>query len=107
MHIKFKNLKTESSLISAMCSFGKQQYQSIKVGRKSTSIPVQPTAIARRVNITGARKCQQSGRPPKCSYVPEHGYGKRKREYKNLPLKSQKAPHSLQKCVDRNSSLGK
>ena len=108
MITKFSSIKTDSFLFSAMYNFGKIQYKAVKAGRRATSKPVQPIAISRKKNTVGARKCQQSGRPSKFSYAPEHNYGKRKRRLcQSFSTKTQRAPHSLQECIHRNCSPGK
>ena len=86
MHSTFKCLKTGSSRLSVLHNFSKIQHSNIRAGRKSTSIPVQPTAISRRRFVTGSRRCQQTGRPAKKSFVAEHSYGKRKRQVTGISL---------------------
>lgn len=70
----FDNISTESKLISALSTFGKFTgfFEKKKIV-SSKKIGVQSTAMVRK-KISIGRHCMQAGRPPKRSFVPEHGY---------------------------------
>ncbi|XP_054282233.1 uncharacterized protein LOC128999646 [Macrosteles quadrilineatus] len=100
-HSALKNMKNESSLLSAFHQFGKPTYSPLTCKKYKTTIPVQPTAVARRKFTTKGRRCLQSGRPAKVNFTSEHGYSKKKNS------RPGKVPHSLQESVDRNHSSSK
>ncbi|CAH1982690.1 unnamed protein product [Acanthoscelides obtectus] len=72
--------KTNSSLTSALCTFGKYNgtgLPKIKSGKNiqdGNRIGVQPTAIMRRKSGLGGRNIAQSGRPPKRLRLSDHAY---------------------------------
>lgn len=104
--------RSQSALISAMHCFGKNVGPSAIGFRKGnlSSIPVQPTSVARRTTYLGGRKSQHTGRPPKASgtagMTSDHDYSNSKRKpnkpvWSALPKRLKvAAPHSLQACVD-------
>lgn len=107
----YENIKTETALETALATFGK--YSGFDAKRKikrpisAKSIGVQPTAISRRRVPCGGRKCIRSGRPPKRTFTPEHGYCKEVQKSTLLPKKQKKsAPHSITYCTNQNISLG-
>lgn len=99
----YRSLKTQASRVSALYNFGRQSYLPLRAKKRSTTIPVQPTAIARRKSNIKGRRCLQSGRPAKKNYSAEHGYAKGKSKL----VSSSKAPHNLSECVARNYNVGK
>jgi hypothetical protein len=109
------SLKTSSSVISALHNFGKKPGAPALSfhGRNRAAIPVQPTALARRKSHFGGRRCSIPGRPPKRSFVGEHGYVKSGHLSEGvvsafeLPHKRAKKPHSLGDCVVSNVSSAK
>lgn len=113
----FNSCKTDSSLISALHTFGKYCGAGeplIKRGKNTqggNTIGVQPTALSRRKTKLGGRKALQSGRPPKRLRLTDHCYSKAVDVQKTLGIsetnKKLAAPHSLQHCIDMNKSLGK
>lgn len=97
-----ERLKTETSVVSALHTFGKYNGAAAALSSRKKSlkggsnIGVQPTALARRKSSVGGRRCAQTGRPPK--NLNDHSYCARKRANDfDLPcLKKVKQPHSLQ-----------
>ena len=109
----FCEIKTDSSMVSALHTFGKYSGAGQPIIRKrknlqgGKSIGVQPTALSRRRAHLGGRNVAYTGRPPKNKN--DHTYYKKKRlTPSELPISlRQKAPHSLSFCIDNNISLGK
>lgn len=99
-HSKFINLKSGSCLISIMCKTANNVLVNHNINPLKL-VEILPTyqfnqlQLLRRRIITGAR----DGRPAKCTFEPEHGYGKGSA---NLKICGQTEPHSLRACVDRN-----
>lgn len=112
VHKTVFSLKTTSSVVSALHNFGKTPGAATLSchGRNRATIPVQPTALARRKSHFGGRRCLISGRPPKRSFVREHGYVKSVPTAAcafELPNKRAKKMHSLAECVTLNVSSAK
>jgi len=112
VHKSVCSLKTSSSVVSALHSFGKTPgaVALLSRGRNRAAIPVQPTALARRKSHFGGRRCLISGRPPKRLFVGEHSYVKSvptPLSAFELPHKRVKKPHSLSECVAVNVSSAK
>lgn len=111
----YRKINTDSGLVSALCSFGKERRSNTattttmwrkraqKGLQTSTAIGVQPTAVARRKAPLGGRRALQTGRPPKRARK-EHSYGKVKEGGSVLPKRP--APHSLSQCVADGVALG-
>ena len=101
-----KNLKTESSLNSDLhcfCKFNgffniKKRKRKILVG--SRKIGVQCTALARRKTLYGGRSSVQPGRPPKRSFVKEHGYSQMMKSTLLPNRKKPKIPHKLSESIE-------
>uniref|UniRef100_A0A6P7GQX5 Uncharacterized protein LOC114345697 n=1 Tax=Diabrotica virgifera virgifera TaxID=50390 RepID=A0A6P7GQX5_DIAVI len=108
-------LRTESSLVSALHTFGKYTGAGQPLIRKGKNlqggktIGVQPTAMSRRKVHLGGRNVAFTGRPPKNQN--DHTYNRKRRlTARDIPVPQKKAaPHSLTLCVDHNHniSLGK
>ena len=88
------------ALYSAMLNFGQKSLHSLRATKRSTTIAVQPTAVARRKMPLGGRKRIHPGRPASAM-----------QSAANLPQVAKRrrapAPHSLSQCVESNRSLGK
>ena len=85
---QFERMKTDSALISSLCTFGKYNGAvptADRVRRKylqtSSKIGVQPTAVARRKAPLGGRRALITGRPVKGVHLPEHGYAKLRQKF--------------------------
>nr|XP_054757554.1 uncharacterized protein LOC129263679 [Lytechinus pictus] len=115
---QFEKMKTDSTLISSLCTFGKYNgavsCSAQRIRNKylltSKKIGVQPTAVARRKAALGGRRALITGRPVKGANIPEHSYAKsRRRELKRgeLPKRQKRAPHSLSQCVSDNVTIGR
>nr|XP_054770098.1 uncharacterized protein LOC129277934 isoform X2 [Lytechinus pictus] len=124
---RYNRIKTDTSLASAMHSFGKYagaaralQKRGKKAGNVkrvrlsgSKHIGVQPTATARRRSHMGRGGARlHAGRPSKSSNIPEHGYSNTQSSQSSavLPLPRRRrvpAPHNLSHAVAVNQSLGK
>jgi len=103
-------MSTVSAVQSALHTFGK--YSGLKPGGKgrlaasSTSIGVQPTAIARRKMLVGGRRRLHLGRPPKSSFTSEHGYFRDRSNATRQVMPKRRAPHCLSEAVDNLQTLG-
>lgn len=105
----YERCVTDAARVSALTTLGNYGGGGLatKRSRKSYSINVQPTAIARRVKKIGGRKNIITGRPPKSSFTAEHGYNKYKVNSQLMPKRRcLPAPHNLANCVGNNASLG-
>lgn len=113
----FNTCKSDSSLISALQTFGKYNGAGmplIKKGKNTQggrTIGVHPTALSRRKTKLAGRRVLQSVRPSKRQKLSDHCYSKRKDENSICGVsevkKASAAPHSLQYCVDNNIVLGR
>lgn len=106
-----KNIKTDSTLKSALAPFGKYggfaSREKINLS-SSKLIGVQPTALARRKVKCGGRLTNQTGRLPKQARTSEHGYSKCKQLSSLLPRKKARSAAShVTFCTEQNISLGK
>jgi hypothetical protein len=103
----FTNIKTESSLASALTCFGK--YSGVAAARSgrmlgSRKIGVQPESKRRRRLVVGGKSRNAHGRPCAAAAV------SRKKDYirsGSLPPRRKVAQHSLSQCVAANQTLGK
>ncbi|CAH1982164.1 unnamed protein product [Acanthoscelides obtectus] len=111
-----ESCKTNSSLTSALCTFGKYNgtgLPKIKSGKNiqgGNRIGVQPTAIMRRKSGLWGRNIAQSGRPLKRLRLSNHAYSKEKSKHNFevfYPDNKTAAPHCLEYCITQNISLGK
>ena len=114
----YNRLKSKSSLLSALRMFGR--YSGVNLARRKMiskagmlqssgpSIPVQPTAIARRRLKIGGRRHLKVGRPTKEATIKEHAYS-RPSSSSLMPSRKKRvaAPHSLGHAVTMCQSLGK
>lgn len=105
-----KYLKTETGLVSAMYTFGRNTGEPrkplsvLQTKRSGCKIHVQPTSIGRRKVTLGGKQRQQGGRPPGLvKRSKEHNYS----VFGELPCKKKKASHSITECVFNNVSLGR
>lgn len=108
----YENIKTEAALETAFATFGKYSGFDAKNRTKrpisAKSFGVQPTAINRRNVPCGGRKYIQSGRPPKRTLTPEHGYCIEMQKSTLLPKKQKKsAPYNIAYCTNQIISSGK
>lgn len=99
----------DSTLTSALATFGRDQSMLTPLGRKKT-IRVQPLSIARRTTFQGGSHPQKGGKPQKG--VAEHAYHGEKRSKETAtwvapPKKKPKVSHSLQLCASANIRLPK
>ncbi|CAL8334539.1 unnamed protein product [Arctogadus glacialis] len=102
MLASYDRMTTDSQLISALATFGRQSAPAGSVAwrmarrgmQASMKIGVQPTAVARRKTPLGGRPALFTGRPTKSSRR-EHNYGRAKGN--SLPKRP--APHSISQCV--------
>ncbi|XP_033098950.1 uncharacterized protein LOC117102680 [Anneissia japonica] len=106
-----KQLKNDSSLLSALSTFGRYSGHKVRNGKRNQlaglkRIGVQPTAVARRKKLhVGGRKCDQRGRPCASS---RHVTSKASLLPSVLPKKTRRpAPHNMKVCVAKNTGLGK
>ena len=123
----YNRIKSDTSLVSAMHSFGRYTgaARALKTGKLagrvrhlrlsgSKHIGVQPTATARRRSHMGRGGARlHAGRPSKSSYTSEHSYSAKtpvSLSSATLPLPRRQrapAPHSLNHVVTYNQALGK
>jgi hypothetical protein len=92
---------SESALASALHTFGRSGAMPRRIGGRT--IPVQPTAIARRKVLMGGRKKATLGRRPKAN----NAIKRTALDIRAAVLPPRKAPHSIASCVATNKSLGK
>jgi len=95
-----KRLGRGPALQRAMLAFGQTTVPSLRAIKSSTTIGVQPTAVARRKIPLGGRKRIHAGRRVSAAKSADKLLQVAKR--RKAP-----APHSLSQCVGSNVSLGK
>ncbi|XP_054278152.1 uncharacterized protein LOC128996731 [Macrosteles quadrilineatus] len=75
-HSSLSGMKNEATLLSALHRFGKNDFLPLKSKQYTTTIPIQPTEISRKMAAIKVRRCILSGRTAKLTFIPEHGYSK-------------------------------
>lgn len=102
---QFKKMKTDAAIVTALICFGKFSGYRKASYAGSTKIGVQHPE--RRVGRGRGKRALQSGRPHKTTLQERREEGKCNPQLFPKKNKRSKAPHSLQSCVEQNSSLGK